>query len=174
MGFSLQPKQVWQRTLVVTVLFTFGAVVHLTLFRAYARWRPARTTDRSIVDHPAANLAFALIGGIAVAWVMLRLVSQIRHLCVAHALQRALLRGGLLGILATAATIYAFSVLLTVAVNVGFPAEYIWRAVRELPALLMALAVLSLPVIIASIPFDFVYGAICAGFILYLQRHHLT
>lgn len=58
------------------ILFAYGAVIHLLLFRALVHGGYSPPADTSFVNQPLTNAALALLGGIFVAALMSRLPQQ--------------------------------------------------------------------------------------------------
>ena len=142
------------------MLFVYGGLVHLFLFRLYVGWAYRPPADRSFVDHPLTVGTITILGGAHVALFMLRLLRQIRSRASLRVFSVAW-RGAAFGVLSTGITLHVLfvstSILLAllprrVAVpdGMGFLGAFILS--------LIGIETYGIEAMVLSLPFDLCYG----------------
>ncbi len=150
--------------------FVYGGLVHLLLFRWYVSYAYAPPSDRSFVNHPATNIAAAVLPGISVSWFMLHLLDQALRTDFKRA-SSIVLKGGVYGILATVLSLEAFIVLCSVWIALWSGSGYpFWVRLLGIPLAFIDIQTYGMVPISESIPFAFMYGSVGAAIILNLRR----
>lgn len=138
--------------------FSYGAVLHLVLLRAIAHWGYRPPANGSVIDHPVANLVFALLGGLFVGWLGTRLHRRVLARHVSRG-QRMILLGGAYGVAATELTIEASCILAAVALTWHVAGAW---GVRSLPGALflsfLEIQTYAMGLVIQTVPFSLAYG----------------
>ncbi len=117
------------KTTRLCILGVIGAVLHLLLGRGIAHWMYAAPADRSFIDHPLTSIVLALLGGFFYALLLSKLNPQ-RNGHDASRFLVALVKGGLLGMTATAAALQALYLLsafyLAIKGAATIPESHVW------------------------------------------------
>ncbi len=152
------------------LIFVYGAVVHLLLFRWYVHAAYSPPSDRAFADHPLTNIGVALLGGASVALFMLALL---RRTLTSDSVQslRVVFKGGLYGVLATSIALETFfllaSVYLASWMRPGDSGASWWSVFMFF---LISMQTYGTDLLVRAVPCALVYGSIGGVFALWLRK----
>jgi hypothetical protein len=138
--------------------FIYGSIMQTILLRVVAHWGYRAPANRSFINHPLTNLSFALLGGLFVGWLGVRLHQRIQSGDTLDRFRIMLLAGGY-GIIATELAIEALCILTSVFLA--------WHTARLSSGLLGAsflslveIQTYAVGILALTIPYSFIYGLI--------------
>lgn len=143
------------KSLQATVLFIYGGLYQLFVWRIFVRWNYGNTHD-SFADHPLTNASVAIFGGLSICIFMMLLIKRVRRPIASWAF---FFKGMLFGLIATVVGLQAF--LLALSFYIGG----LWFSLAFIDVETYGLILLGF-----SVPFGLLCGGLAGAAIAFFSR----